>query len=197
MSKNKKNPDLDTFFRNAKTWRAEFELLREIVVGCELEEVLKWGWPCYALEDRNIVLMHGFKNYCALLFFKGALLKDPAGVLIQQTANVQAGRQMRFTSAEQIAASGNIVKSYVLEAIAAEKSGAKVKLKATEEFAMPEAFRSRLKSDPTLKAAFSALTPGRQKAYLLHFSAAKQEKTVLARIEKAVQPILDGKGLDD
>ena len=197
MTRSRANPDLDAFFLGAQSWRAEFELLREILLEAPLDELLKWGWPCYASEGRNLVLMHGFKSYCALLFFKGALLKDPAGALVQQTANVQAGRQMRFTSAAQILASRNVISAYVAEAIELEESGAMIKFKTAEEFAVPEEFQVRLEAQPDLKAAFSALTPGRQKAYLLHFAGAKQSKTRQARIEKALPSILGGKGLDD
>jgi len=197
MTKTRANPDLDAFFLEAKSWRAEFELLREILLEAPLDEVLKWGWPCYASAGRNLVLMHGFKNYCALLFFKGALLKDPAGALVQQTANVQAGRQMRFTSGAEIHARRNIISSYVLEAIEVEDSGATIPYKAAEAFAVPEEFQLLLDNQPEVQAAFSVLTPGRRKAYLLHFAGAKQSKTRQARIEKALPSILDGKGLDD
>lgn len=197
MTHRRANPDLDAFFLEAKSWHAEFELLREILLEAPLDELLKWGWPCYASAGRNIVLMHGFKSYCALLFFKGALLKDPAGVLVQQTANVQAGRQMRFTSAAEILARRNVISAYVSEAIEVEDSGAAVKFKTAEAFAVPEEFKVRLDNEPELKAAFSALSPGRRKAYLLHFAGAKQSKTRQSRIEKALPSIHAGKGLDD
>jgi uncharacterized protein YdeI (YjbR/CyaY-like superfamily) len=197
MTQSRANPDLDAFFVGAKSWRAEFTLLREILLEAPLDELRKWGWPCYASGGGNLVLMHGFKTYCALLFFKGALLKDPADVLVQQTANVQAGRQMRFTSSAQILASRNVISSYVFEAIELEESGAMIKFKTVEEFEVPEEFQARLEAQPELKAAFSALSPGRRKAYLLHFADAKQSKTRQARIEKALPSILAGQGLDD
>jgi uncharacterized protein YdeI (YjbR/CyaY-like superfamily) len=191
------NPKLDGIFKNAKRWKSELAKLREIVLGCRLTEEMKWGQPCYTLEGSNIVLIHGFKEYCALLFFKGALMKDPQGILIQQTKNVQAGRQIRFTSVRDIVAIKPVLKAYIEEAIAVEKAGLKVPLKETAEFEMPEEFRTKLEAGPALKKAFSALTPGRQRAYLLHFSSAKQAKTREARVEKCTPLILKGKGLDD
>ena len=167
------------------------------MLDCGLTEEMKWGQPCYTLETRNIVLMHGFRDYCALLFFKGALLKDPEGVLIQQTENVQAGRQIRFAGARQIADMEGVIRATIRAAIEVEKAGLKVDLKPTKDFAMPDEFKRRLDDDETLHDAFYALTPGRQRAYLLYFSSAKQSKTRESRIEKYVQPILDGKGLDD
>ena len=191
------NSKVDFFFEQAGQWRAEFEQLRTIALDCDLTEVLKWGNPCYTLEGSNIVLMHGFKEYCALLFFKGALLQDPEGILVQQTKNVQATRQIRFTNVEDIVEMEPILRAYIRQAIEVEKAGLKVEFKATAEFAMPEEFQSKLDDIPALKAAFEALTPGRQRAYLLHFSSAKQAKTREARIEKAMPQILDGKGLND
>ncbi|MEZ4735691.1 MAG: YdeI family protein [Caldilineaceae bacterium] len=191
------NPKVDFFFRQDQPWQAAFEKLRAIVLDCGLTEVLKWGQPCYTLENRNIVLMHGFKEYCALLFFKGTLLKDPQGILIQQTANVQAARQIRFTNVQEITAMEPILKAYIAEAIAVEKAGLNVPLKETADFPMPEEFINTLEEVPGLQDAFDALTPGRQRAYLLHFSAPKQAKTRVSRIEKCVPQILKGKGLTD
>ena len=168
-----------------------------ICLGCGLTEELKWGKPCYTYQTSNIVLIHGFKDYCALLFFKGALLKDPKGFLIQQTENVQAARQIRFTDVQEIVEMEPILKSYIKEAIELEKSGLEVSYKKTSEFAVPEEFRNRLDESPALKKAFDALTPGRQRGYLLYFSAAKQSKTREARVEKSVPQILNGKGLND
>jgi uncharacterized protein YdeI (YjbR/CyaY-like superfamily) len=193
---NMTNPKVDWFF-NKGQWQEEFEKLRMIVLDCGLTEELKWGCPCYTFQKRNIVLMHGFKEYCALLFFKGALLKDAKGILIQQTENVQAARQIRFTNVREIIKLKTIVKAYIKEAIEVEKAGVKVNLKKTAEFKMPEEFQNRLNESPALKRAFAALTPGRQRGYLLHFSAAKQSKTRQARIEKAMPQILTGKGLND
>ena len=191
------NPAVDTFLEKAKSWREEFEALRAIALECKLNEEVKWGQPCYTLDDKNIVLMHGFKAYCALLFFKGALMKDPKGILVAQTENVQTTRQIRFTDVQEIVKLKAVLESYIREAIDVEKSGATVELKKTEDFAVPEEFTAKLKQMPELKKAFEALTPGRQRAYLLYFADAKQAKTREARIEKYVQPILDGKGLKD
>lgn len=191
------SPKVDAFLARSQKWRAEFEGLRAIIVGCELEEYLKWGQPCYALEGRNVCLIHGFKDYCAILFMKGALLNDPAGVLVQQTENVQGARQIRFTSAAQIANMENILKDYIHQAIETERSGRKVQMKKIEAFDVPPEFKAKLEADPVLKAAFEALTPGRQRGYLLHFAAAKQAKTRQARVENNVPKILAGKGLDD
>lgn len=191
------NPKVDFFFNKADKWQGEFEKLRAIVLDCGLTEKLKWGQPCYTLEDSNIVLMHGFKEYCALLFMKGALLQDPNGILIQQTENVQAARQIRFTNVQQIIELEPILKSYILAAIDVEKAGLEVEHKKTEDFPMPEEFIDTLEQVPGLQDAFEALTPGRQRAYLLHFSAPKQSKTRASRIEKCIQQILDGKGLND
>ena len=189
------NPKVDGFFRKAKQWREEFAKLRKICLDCGLTEELKWGKPCYTYQQSNIVLIHGFKNYCALLFFKGALLKDPEGILIQQTENVQAARQIRFTNVQEIRQS--ILKSYIKEAIDMEKAGLEVSYKKTSEFAIPEELQNRLDNSPRLKKAFNALTPGRQRGYILYFSGAKQPKTREARIEKCVPQILQGKGLND
>jgi uncharacterized protein YdeI (YjbR/CyaY-like superfamily) len=194
---NKTNPKVDAVLRRTAKWREEFEALRSIVLACGLTEELKWYQPCYTLQGKNIVLMHGFKEYCALLFFKGVLLRDPKGILIQQTENVQAGRQIRFTSVQQIVHMKPILKSYILEAIEVEKSGAKVKLKKTSEYKAPEEFQKKLKESPALKTAFAALTPGRQRGYLYYFSQPKQSKTREARVEKYMQQIFNGKGLDD
>lgn len=192
------NPKVDAYLKRAKTWREEQEKLREIALSTSLVEELKWGCPCYTLEGGgNVVLIHAFKEYCALLFFKGALLKDPKKILVQQTENVQSARQIRFTSFGQIAGMEGTVKAYIQSAIEVEKSGAKVELKKTEEFEMPEEFQYKLEEAPALKAAFEALTPGRQRAYLLHFAAAKQSRTRVARIEKCAPQILRGKGLKD
>jgi uncharacterized protein YdeI (YjbR/CyaY-like superfamily) len=191
------NPKVDFYFTKAKTWQKEIEQLRTIVLDCGLAETLKWGCPCYTFEDSNVVLIHTFKEYCALLFFKGALLKDPKDILIQQTENVQAARQMRFTSASEITKLKTSIKAYIKEAIAVEKSGLKVELKKTSEFAMPDEFKAVLKEDAALKKAFNALTPGRQRGYLLHFSSAKQSKTREARIEKCIPDIMNGKGLNE
>jgi uncharacterized protein YdeI (YjbR/CyaY-like superfamily) len=191
------NPKVDGYLRRAKKWREEMEELRTIILDSRLTEELKWGKPCYTFQQSNVVVIQGFKEYCALLFFKGALLKDADGILIQQTENVQAGRQIRFTNVRDIVEMEPILKAYIQEAIEVEKAGLKVKLKKTSDFAIPEEFQERLDAIPGLKTAFDALTPGRQRAYLLYFSAPKQSKTRESRVEKYVQQILDGKGLDD
>jgi len=197
MSETATNPKVDAYFSRRDSWQEEFARLRGILLDTGLTEDLKWGEPCYTLDGANIVLIHGFKDYCALLFFKGALMSDTAGVLIQQTKNVQAARQIRFTSADQISGMENVLKAYVAEAAEIERSGAKVDFKGTEEFAVPEEFQARIDSSPALKSAFEALTPGRQRAYLLHFAQPKQAKTREARIDKAMPQILAGKGLND
>ena len=197
MTKNVTNSKIDGFLNRAKTWQNEFEKLRKIILDCGLTEDLKWGQPCYSLDGKNIVLIHGFKEYCALLFFKGALLEDAKGLLVQQTKNVQAARQIRFTNARQIVKLKPVLKAFIQAAIDVEKTGLKVKLKKTAEFDTPEEFQNKLAEDPVLKTAFNALTPGRQRAYLLYFSAAKQSKTRASRIEKCRKQILNGKGLDD
>jgi uncharacterized protein YdeI (YjbR/CyaY-like superfamily) len=194
---NRMNPKVDGLLRKAKKWHEEFETLREIVLDCPLTEEVKWGQACYTSEKRNIVLIHGFKEYCALLFFKGALLKDPKGILIQQTENVQSGRQIRFTNVREIVEMKATLKAYIREAIQVEKSGLKVKLKKTSDFKVPEEFQKKLDEIPALKKAFAGLTPGRQRGYLFYFSAAKQPKTRESRIEKCMPQILSGKGLDD
>jgi uncharacterized protein YdeI (YjbR/CyaY-like superfamily) len=191
------NPKVDFYFDKANTWQKETELLRDIVLECGLTEELKWGCPCYTFHKSNIVLIHTFKEYCALLFFKGALLNDPNGILIQQTENVQSARQIRFTNVKEISKLEKVLKSYVYEAIEVEKAGLKVTLKKTKEFPMPAEFDKVLKKNKTLKKAFEALTPGRQRAYLLFFAAPKQSVTRDSRIEKSIPAILKGKGLND
>ncbi len=191
------NPKTDFFFNKAGQWEKPVRKLRSIILDCNLEEELKWGCPCYVHQKSNVVLIHHFKEYCALLFFKGALLGDPDKVLIQQTENVQAARQMRFTDLQQINALEEAIKAYVFEAIEIEKQGLKVELKKTKEFHVVDEFKVKLDKLPELKTAFENLTPGRQRAYLLHFSSAKQAKTREARIEKYIPQILDGKGIDD
>lgn len=191
------NSKVAQFLNKAKKWQDEMTLLREIIQECNLTEDFKWMHPCYTLDNANIVLIHGFKEYCALLFFKGVLLKDEKGILIQQTENVQDRRQLRFKSVEEIQNLEATIKEYIEEAIAIEKAGLKVVLKTTAEYNIPEEFQIVLEEMPELKTAFYKLTPGRQKAYLLYFSAAKQAKTREARIEKYIEKILDGKGLDD
>jgi len=191
------NPKVDFYFEKEGTWKEEIKRLRTIVLDCGLNEELKWGCPCYTFEKTNIVLIHVFKEYCALLFFKGSLLQDPEGILIQQTKNVQVPRQMRFTSAREIARMKSIIKAYIFEAIEVEKSGMKPKLKKTAEYNIPEEFQKKLDKTPALKSAFKALTPGRQRGYLLYFSAPKQSETRTSRVEKSVKQILDGKGLND
>ena len=191
------NANVDWFFNKASKWQDAYSELRMYVLDCRLKEELKWGCPCYIAEKNNVVLIHGFKDYCALLFMQGALLKDGKKVLIQQTANVQSARQMRFTSVEEIIKKKSIIKAYIKEAIAIDKAGLKVELKKTTEYKVPEEFQAVLEDMPELKIAFEKLTPGRQRGYLLYFSSAKQSKTREDRIEKYVQHILDGKGLDD
>lgn len=191
------NPKVDFYFDKAKKWKEEQEQLRMIALDCQLTEELKWGVPCYTFQRNNIVLIHAFKEYCAFLFFKGTLLNDEKGILIQQTQNTQSARQIRFTGVREIIELKSILKAYIYEAIEVEKSGLKVTFKQTEDFAVPQEFQSKLDTIPGLKAAFDALTPGRQKAYLLHFSAAKQPKTREARVEKHIPEILNGKGLND
>ena len=194
---NRMNPKVDFYFDKAKEWPEEFEKLRMIVLDCGLTEELKWGCPCYTFQKSNIVLIHGFKEYCALLFFKGALLNDANGILIQQTENVQAARQIRFTNVREIVKMKPVLKAYIYEAIEVEKAGLKVKFKKTTEFKTPEEFKNKLDEIPALKTAFYALTPGRQRAYILYFSQPKQSKTREARVEKCMQQILIGKGLND
>jgi uncharacterized protein YdeI (YjbR/CyaY-like superfamily) len=195
--KSKPNPEVDWYFNEAKNWREELEVLRVIVLDSQLTEELKWGVPTYTLDNSNIVLIHVFKAYCALLFFKGALLKDPNGILIQQTKNVQSARQIRFTDAREIRGLRPVIKAYLAEAIEVEKSGLVVVLKPTTEFGVPEELQDQFDEIPEFKTAFEALTPGRQRGYLLHFSQPKQSKTRVSRIENSMQKIFDGKGLDD
>jgi uncharacterized protein YdeI (YjbR/CyaY-like superfamily) len=190
------NTKVDFYFKAGK-WKQELEQLRLIVLDCGLTEELKWGVPCYTFQNSNVVLIHVFKEYCAILFFKGALLDDPENILIRQTENVQAARQIRFTNARQIAEMETIVKAYIEEAIKLEKAGLKVPLKKATDFNIPEEFQNKLNAIPALKAAFEALTPGRQRAYLLYFSAPKQSKTRESRVEKQILQILNGKGLND
>ena len=191
------NPKVDVYLSKAKKWQEELEKLRMIILDCQLTEELKWGVPCYTFQKSNIVLIHGFKEYCALLFFKGALLNDANGILIKQTENTQAGRQIRFTNAREIVEMETILKAYIYEAIEVEKAGLKVNFKKTTEFIIPEEFQNKLDEIPALKTAFDALTPGRQRAYILYFSAPKQSKTRESRVEKCMRQILNGKGLDD
>jgi uncharacterized protein YdeI (YjbR/CyaY-like superfamily) len=191
------NPKVDFYFVKNERWQKEIEQLRTTVLDCGLNEVLKWGCPCYTHDNNNIVLIHVFKDYCALLFFKGVLLNDPNGILVQQTKNVQVARQMRFTHVKEIVQLKKTIKAYIYEAIEVEKAGLQAKLKKTTEFAMPEEFQKKLNKMPTLKKAFESLTPGRQRGYLLHFAQAKQAKTREARIDKYTPQILAGKGLDD
>ena len=191
------NPKVDGYLRKAKKWQKELAKLRMIILDCGLTEELKWGQPCYTFQKSNIVLIHGFKEYCALLFFKGALLKDANGILIQQTENVQAARQIRFTNVREIVEMEPILKAYIYEAIEVEKAGLKVNFKKTSEFKIPEEFQKKLDETPALKKAFAALTPGRQRGYLFYFSQPKQSKTRKSRVEKHMQQILNGKGLND
>ena len=194
---NSTNPDVDWFFNKAEKWQEEFEKLRMIILDCQLTEELKWGVPCYTFQKSNVVLMHGFKEYCALLFVKGALLNDAEGILITQTENTQAGRQIRFTGIREIVEMEPILKAYIYEAIEVEKAGLKVNFKKSTEFKIPEEFQNKLNEIPALKTAFDGLTPGRQRAYYLYFSAPKQSKTRESRIEKCIPQILNGQGLDD
>jgi len=191
------NPKVDAFLKRGTPWRAEFEELREILLACGLTEELKWRQPCYQLDGKNVALIHGFKEYCAILFHKGSLLEDPKGVLIQQTRNVQAARQIRFTSVEEVTKLAKTVKAYVRQAIAIERAGRKVPFKKTEDFELPEEFASKLAKNAKLKAAFARLTPGRQRSYIFHFSQPKLSKTREARVEKNIPRILEGLGLDD
>ncbi|MDO8998493.1 MAG: YdeI/OmpD-associated family protein [Bacteroidota bacterium] len=191
------NPKVDFFFNKAKKWQEEYRELRTIVIDCGLKEELKWGCPCYTNNNNNIVLIHGFKDYCALLFMQGALLKDAKGILIQQTKNVQAARQIRFTNLHEIIKLKTTIKAYIKEAIKIDNAGLKIELKKTKEFTMPEEFKQALIKTPKLKSAFETLTPGRQRGYLLYFSSAKQSKTREARIKKHLKQILNGKGIDD
>ena len=193
---NRMNPKVDGFLRRAKKWQEEMKKLRMVILDCQLTEELKWGVPCYTFQKSNIVLIHVFKEYCALLFFKGALLNDPNGILIRQTKNVQAARQIRFTNVREIVEMEPILKAYIYEAIEVEKAGLKVNFKKNPE-PIPEEFQNKLDKIPALKTAFEALTPGRQRGYILYFSAPKQSKTRESRVEKCMQQILNGKGLND
>jgi uncharacterized protein YdeI (YjbR/CyaY-like superfamily) len=197
MTKNGMNPKVDFYFSKAKKWQEELEQMRMIVLDCGLTEELKWGVPCYTFQKRNIVLIHVFKEYCAFLFFKGALLNDANGILIQQTENVQAARQIRFTNVHEVVKMKPILKAYIYEAIEVEKAGLKVNFKKATDFIIPEEFQKKLNKTSALKTAFNALTPGRQKAYIFYFSAPKQSKTRESRIEKSIRQILNGKGLND
>ena len=197
MATSEMNPKVDAVLGKATKWQEEFEKLRRIALSCPLAEELKWGQPCYTFGGGNVVLIHGFKEYCALLFFKGALLRDTKKLLVQQTENVQSARQIRFTNLKEIAKLEPVLKAYIKEAIEVEKAGMEVEYKKTSEFAMPEEFEKALKRNAALKKAFEALTPGRQRGYLLHFAAPKQSKTRESRIEKCTPQILNGKGLND
>ncbi|HEY5407455.1 MAG TPA: YdeI family protein [Ginsengibacter sp.] len=191
------NPKVDFYFNKTSKWQSAFKAFRTIILDCGLSEELKWGQPCYTFENRNIVLMHGFKEYCALLFFKGVLLKDAKKILIQQTENVQVARQVRFTNVSEIVKMEKTLKAYIYEAIEVERAGLTVKLKKTSQFSVPEEFQNKLDKNAALKKAFHALTPGRQRGYLFHFSQPKQSKTREARVEKYIPQILSGKGLND
>jgi len=191
------HPKVEAFIKNAKQWQEKYKKLMEIVLDCGLVEDFKWRVPCYTLDDKNIVMIHGFKDYCAILFPKGALLNDPEKILIQQTVNVQSARQIRFSSLDEIEELEPVLKGYIREAIEIEKAGLEVEFKKTSEFNIPEEFQNKLDQDPALRSAFNSLTPGRQRGYLLYFSAPKQSKTREARIEKYEQQILIGKGLND
>jgi uncharacterized protein YdeI (YjbR/CyaY-like superfamily) len=191
------NPEVDWFFSKKTQWQEAYAELRQIILDCGLNEALKWGCPCYTFQKSNIVLIHGFKNYCALLFMQGAMLKDPKRILVQQTENVQSARQIRFSNIQEILENTSTIKAYIKEAIANEKAGLKVELKETREYKIPVEFQNVLKEMPELKAAFKTLTPGRQRGYLLYFSSAKQSKTRQNRIEKNIDKILNGKGLHD
>lgn len=191
------NPKVDFYFAKAGKWFAEMEQMRSIALDCGLTEELKWGSPCYTWEKKNVVLIHGFKEYCAFLFFKGALIKDTKGILIQQTANVQSARQIRFTSLQDVIKKRSVVKAYIKEAIGLEKSGQQVSFKKTPEFPVVKEFQDKLDKVKGLKAAFRALTPGRQRGYLLFFAAPKQSATRISRVEKYLPHIFQGKGLND
>ena len=197
MKNSSTNPSVDFYFDKDQKWQEEIKRLRIIVLDSPLNEELKWGVPCYTFEKNNIVLIHVFKEYCAILFVKGSLLKDPHGILIQQTENVQAGRQIRFTNLEEITEKETIIKDYIKEAIEVEKSGLEVTFKKNTEYKIPEELQKKFDETPALKTAFEGLTPGRQRAYILNFSAPKQSKTRESRIEKNIEKILSGKGLDD
>ena len=191
------NPKVDAFLSKTDKWQEEMVKLRKIALDCGLTEELKWGVPCYTHQQNNVVLIHGFKEYCALLFFKGALLQDTHGILIQQSTNVQAGRQIRFTNIREITEQEDILKAYIFQAIEVEKAGLKIEFKKTAKYNIPEEFQKKLEEIPALKTSFEALTPGRQRAYILYFSQPKQAKTRESRVEKCIPMILDGKGLND
>jgi len=191
------NPKVDWFFHKDTKWQKEYQKLRTIILDCGLIEELKWGCPCYTFDKRNIVLIHGFKEYCAVLFFKGALLNDVNGILIQQTKNVQSARQIRFTTIREIVKMERILKAYIYEAIEVERAGLKVNYRKTTDFKIPEEFQNKLDKSSALKKAFDGLTPGRKRAYIFHFSQPKQSKTRASRVEKYLKQILNGKGLDD
>lgn len=197
FGENGMNPEIDDFMDRQERWQKEFRKLRQIVLACGLAEELKWGQPCYTLGGKNVVIIHGFKDYCALLFIKGALMQDPQGLLIQQTEHVQAGRQIRFTAVAEIEALEATLRAYVQEAIRVETAGLQVEKKKTSDFPVPEEFQSRLDEDPALQSAFEALTPGRQRGYLFHFAQPKQSKTRASRVDKCIPRIFDGLGLDD
>lgn len=191
------NPKVDAFFDRATKWQEEFKALRKIVLETGLEEDLKWGHPCYTFNGANVVLIHGFKEYCAFLFFKGSLLKDPQKMLVRQTEKVQANRQIRFTRVSDIKKNKSVLLSYIYQAIEVEKAGLKIEWKKTSDYEIPEEFQKRMDKSTKLKKAFEGLTPGRQREYLYHFSSAKQSKTREARIDKYLPKILGGKGMDD
>lgn len=191
------NPKVDFYFSKSRQWQEELSRLRKIILDCGLAETLKWGVPCYTFQHANIVLMHVFKQYCAVLFFKGALLDDANGILTQQTEHVQAARQVRFTNIKEVVDQEAVLRAYVYEAIEIEKAGLKVVLKETAAFKMPEELQIKLTADGALKTAFEKLTPGRQRAYILYFAAPKQTKTRETRIDKSIPQIFAGKGLND
>lgn len=194
---NRTNPKVDAYLNKAEKWQDESRELRRIVLDCQLTEELKWGKPCYTFQNSNIAIIQGFKDYCAFMFFKGSLLQDADGILVKPGKHTQAGRQIRFTNTHQIVELEDVLKAYVHEAIEVERAGLKVELKKTSEFVVPEEFQAKLDETPSLRTAFEALTPGRQRAYLLYFSTPKQSKTRVSRVEKCMQRILDGRGLND
>lgn len=196
MTSSPTNPNVDFYFIKAKKWQKEIELLRSSILASGLTEELKWGVPCYTVNSHNVLLIHTFKDFCAVLFFKGVLMKDSKHILVQQTKNVQAGRQIRFTSITEITEMKSVLQSYIREAVAIEKAGLEVAFKKTEDYEMTEEFRKRLDASSALRDAFDVLTPGRRRAYLLYFSSAKQSTTREARVEKCIDLIMDGMGLD-
>jgi len=197
MTKSRRNPKVDAYVTKVKKWREETEKLRTILLDCQLTEELKWSKPCYTFQENNVVIIQGFKEYCALLFFKGVLLKDPNGILKKTGVNTRVGRQIRFINSREIAAMKPILKKYINQAIDVEKAGLKVSPAEKTELILPQEFRNKFRKDPELKAAFNALTPGRQRAYSFYFSAPKQSKTRKSRIEKCMSHIFNGKGLND